>query len=309
MINTEKDAMTINADLPGEETQCHSSESSQEKNDSSKSEGSDVMQSSSSPSTSSSSELRSGGVGAEALIHRLEGAETAYTRNGGDGVYLPMKVYEAVLAALRDPESLSSRLLGFAEPACTCDGYVAPGGAHLHKPHCAIVVEEVRRMDEPRCHRTLGCTRARDHGGACEPSDAPMHVPAPGEDPVIDELVDMDSDLIVTERAGAIRAFEQIMSLVEHDSPVHLLAAEQHAWLKSEQDRLSSTSSTPDFSHVARACVIELLRRLDYFQACPLCDAGQPDDDGGDKPHDEECPLRDFNLTKDVEALRAWAKG
>lgn len=46
-------------------------------------------------------------------------------------------------------------------------------------------------------------------------------------------LADYD-DCTVTERQGAIDAFEKIMAMVEHDSPVHCVAAEQHAWLTSE---------------------------------------------------------------------------
>lgn len=39
----------------------------------------------------------------------------------------------------------------------------------------------------------------------------------------------------VAERGGAIVALEKIMALVAHDSPVYQIAAEEHAWLKSEQ--------------------------------------------------------------------------
>lgn len=58
---------------------------------------------------------------------------------------------------------------------------------------------------------------------------------------------------------------------------------------------------------VARALVIATIGRLEYFQTCDHCDAGQPDDDGGDKEHTDECPLCGYDHTKDVEALRAWA--
>lgn len=43
------------------------------------------------------------------------------------------------------------------------------------------------------------------------------------------------ADCTVTERQGAIAAFEKIMSIVEHDSPVYCIAAEQHAWLAREE--------------------------------------------------------------------------
>lgn len=44
-----------------------------------------------------------------------------------------------------------------------------------------------------------------------------------------------DGDLTVAEREGAIVALEKIMALVAHDSPVYQIAAEEHAWLKSDQ--------------------------------------------------------------------------
>lgn len=43
------------------------------------------------------------------------------------------------------------------------------------------------------------------------------------------------ADCTVTERQGAIAALEKIMALVEHGSPVHCIASEQHAWLASER--------------------------------------------------------------------------
>lgn len=59
---------------------------------------------------------------------------------------------------------------------------------------------------------------------------------------------------------------------------------------------------------VAKALVLATLGRLEYFQTCDHCDAGQPDDDGGDKEHTDECPLYGYDHTRDCEALRAWAK-
>lgn len=58
---------------------------------------------------------------------------------------------------------------------------------------------------------------------------------------------------------------------------------------------------------VARRCLLATIAHLDYFQACPFCEAGEPDDNGGDKIHTEECPLQGYDWTDDVEALRAWA--
>lgn len=68
------------------------------------------------------------------------------------------------------------------------------------------------------------------------------------------------------------------------------------------------TSSRRSPADVARALVLEVIRRIEFYQTCDYCEAGQPDDDGGDKEHDEECPLYGYDHTKDVEALRAWAK-
>ncbi len=65
---------------------------------------------------------------------------------------------------------------------------------------------------------------------------------------------------------------------------------------------------TVDFAPVAKALVIAALGYIDYFQACPFCKAGEDEDDGCDKEHEEECPLVGFDHTRDCEALRAWAK-
>lgn len=32
---------------------------------------------------------------------------------------------------------------------------------------------------------------------------------------------------------------------------------------------------------------------------CDFCEAGQPDDDGGDKEHDDGCPLYGYDHTRD----------
>ena len=41
------------------------------------------------------------------------------------------------------------------------------------------------------------------------------------------------ADCTVTEREGAMAAFEKIMAMVAHDSPVYQIASEQLSWLKA----------------------------------------------------------------------------
>lgn len=59
---------------------------------------------------------------------------------------------------------------------------------------------------------------------------------------------------------------------------------------------------------VAKKVLLAALANLEYFSHCDFCGAGEPDDDGGDKPHSDECPLFGFDMTVDVERLKAWAK-
>ena len=68
-----------------------------------------------------------------------------------------------------------------------------------------------------------------------------------------------------------------------------------------------TTRALSNPADVARGCLRAAIEHLDYFQACPFCEAGEVDDDGGDKLHTEECPLHGYDWTNDVEALRAWA--
>ena len=69
----------------------------------------------------------------------------------------------------------------------------------------------------------------------------------------------------------------------------------------------SDASLTDDFEAVAKRCVLEVIYILDYESKCPFCDSGECDDDGGDKLHDGGCPLFGFDMTVDVERLKAWA--
>jgi hypothetical protein len=59
---------------------------------------------------------------------------------------------------------------------------------------------------------------------------------------------------------------------------------------------------------VARGCLLSAIEHLEYNSSCPFCDAGASDEFGGDTSHTEECPLVGYDLTKDVEVLRAFAK-
>ncbi len=58
---------------------------------------------------------------------------------------------------------------------------------------------------------------------------------------------------------------------------------------------------------VARAAhVIEAaLDWCDEMQECHFCTFGEPDDDGGDQPHNEECPLLDVDPVAFRAALAA----
>ena len=60
---------------------------------------------------------------------------------------------------------------------------------------------------------------------------------------------------------------------------------------------------------VARGVLLATIEYIEYYSACPFCEAGECDDDGGDKNHTTECPLFGYDMTNDIERLREWAKG
>lgn len=62
-------------------------------------------------------------------------------------------------------------------------------------------------------------------------------------------------------------------------------------------------------AEVARGCLKEALEYIDYHSACPFCECGEPDDDGGDKPHTEECPFFEYDSTESVKSLRCILGG
>lgn len=74
-----------------------------------------------------------------------------------------------------------------------------------------------------------------------------------------------------------------------------------------KQDFWRSPLAT-DFARTAVNLLLWALEGLDSMQACPCCTLGhEPSDQAVHDVHDEDCPLRGYELTKDVEALRAWA--
>lgn len=62
------------------------------------------------------------------------------------------------------------------------------------------------------------------------------------------------------------------------------------------------------FPSIAKRVLLEAIERLEHFCRCDFCKAGECDDDGGDQDHSEECPLWGFDMTDDLERLKAWAK-
>lgn len=72
---------------------------------------------------------------------------------------------------------------------------------------------------------------------------------------------------------------------------------------------MSGGISHSAYQSIAKRALVELIERLAYFRVCDFCEAGECDDDGGDKSHSDECPLFGFDKTADVERLKAWALG
>lgn len=60
------------------------------------------------------------------------------------------------------------------------------------------------------------------------------------------------------------------------------------------------------FTNIARACLKATIEYIEFYSACPWCECGTADDDGGDRPHTEECPLHGYDETVAVERLKKW---
>lgn len=58
---------------------------------------------------------------------------------------------------------------------------------------------------------------------------------------------------------------------------------------------------------VAKLVLLHAVRRLEFFSRCDFCVAGR--DDHGDNLHVEACPLFGYDMTPDLERLKAWAEG
>jgi hypothetical protein len=64
---------------------------------------------------------------------------------------------------------------------------------NAHAQECAGEIERVFLNHAPSCHRTLGCSRERDHGGAC----APRAETAPPDESLYDEVLEEANELAV----------------------------------------------------------------------------------------------------------------
>lgn len=63
-----------------------------------------------------------------------------------------------------------------------------------------------------------------------------------------------------------------------------------------------------DPQEVAKAVLLEAIRCLEDSASCHFCECGEYDwRDGTDLPHSEDCPLHGYDMTPDVERLKAWA--
>lgn len=57
---------------------------------------------------------------------------------------------------------------------------------------------------------------------------------------------------------------------------------------------------------VARGCLKTAIEYIEFYSACPWCECGTPDDDGGDKPHGDDCPLHGYDTTDSINVLKQW---
>lgn len=65
-------------------------------------------------------------------------------------------------------------------------------------------------------------------------------------------------------------------------------------------------NSTSKFSKVAAKVLLEGIRWLEEVSECPFCNLACNEDDFA--PHEEGCPFVGYELSEDMEPLKAFAK-
>ena len=174
------------------------------------------------------------------------------------------------------------------------------------------------RTDKATCKHEAVTTRTLTCADCGVPMDCDAHgnyLPRPSEATALTPYpcigTDDACDAFVTAQGG--RCGDCIAKMRGSAEAPACIAAEDYARKEflthaEAHDAIGEPCPKPlNFLAVAKLCVRDTLQHLAYYQHCPFCEAGNPDDFGGDKGHSDECALYGFDKTVDVNALKAWA--